>query len=166
MKKLKTSKKTVELIYKQFKNCYISNINTVVDELDKNEQPTEKENIDLLKALIVENKALGQKQMYNFCIIGQILNCLKEKYGKKKYGKNNKEVDIIIKEVYGEEFGNRKYNLYSYQMRNFYIRLYKFALEYPKIMHVDISTITVHGVFNNWKGLKKLIMNDKNFNWK
>jgi hypothetical protein len=138
--------------YDKFKRCYVDRVNTVVDENDKTECfETVEDNIRLLIMVIIENKGLGQKQMYNFAVIGKTLHYLKEKLNFK-----NKALDKLL-----EEYGPQ----YSKDMRNFYIRLYNFSEEYPKIIYVDISEIGIGNLFNKWSPLTDFIKKDEEFDW-
>ena len=148
MSKTSLRNSTPEQFYVEFKRCYFDNVCTVLSESDKSEKNTEQDNIELLKALIMENKGLGQKQMYNLCLIGRTLKCLKE-----VYKMNNTKLDEIV---------NNK-SKFNRNWRDFYIRLYEFAMVFPKIMFVDISTITISNVYNNWSKLTDFIIKEKHF---
>ena len=141
-----------EKFYFCFKNSYFPRVNTAVNESDKNDKYTYDDNIESLKMLITENKGLGQKQMINYCIIGGKIKCLKEKHKMK-----DADFDKLL-----ESFGK----MYSKNMRNFYVRLHKFALKFNRIMFVDISAVGGVGtLYNKWSSLKSMIENEADF-WK
>ena len=51
-------------------------------------------------------------------------------------------------------------------MRNFYVSLYNFAMEFNKIIYVDLSAMGgIENLYNKWSGLKKFIERDADF-WK
>ena len=134
---------TSDKFYNCFKNSYFPRANTVVNESDKNDKYTYDDNIESLKMLITENKGFGQKQMINYCIIGGKIKCLKEKHKMK-----DADFDKLLK-----PFGK----MYSKNMRNFYVRLHKFALKFNRIMYVDISAVGgVGNLYNKWSSLKTI----------
>ncbi len=146
-------KSSPENYYKLFKKNFDPRVNSTLSEIDKTDKYTKNDNISSLKEIIAENAGLGRKQMFNYCVIGGRMNCLKKDYKVK-----NKELDDILK-TYDEK-------LYGKCMRNFYVSLYNFAMEFNKIIYVDLSAMGgIGNVYNKWSGLKKFIERDADF-WK
>ena len=76
---------------------------------------------------------------------------------KKKYKVSNKKLDELLRE--------NNYYGYGKSMRNFYISLHDCALDYNKVMYIDISRLGITKIIAYWKDLKKFIVNDADF-WK
>ena len=146
-------KSSPEDFYKLFKKNFNPSASTALQEIDKLPKHTRDENIKSLKEITVENAGLGQKQMFNHCIIGNRIKCLKEDYKLK-----NKDFNELLK-LYGGK-------LFGMGMRNFYVRLHDFAMKYNNIMYVNISACGgITNLYHKWAALKKMVKNEADF-WK
>jgi len=131
--------------YESFKKSYNNNVSTVINDEQKQEKEGIKENINQIKLIDIENRGLQRKLTYNYCIIGRNLKYLKE-----NMRMTDDQLDSHFKDCIG----------FSKSMRNFYIRYYKLALVYNKLMYVEIL---FREIIKYFKYLEELIEQDKDF---
>jgi len=139
-------------IYEVLKKSYYPQVHTVISDKDLAQTFNKHSTIEKMKAILTGIKGLGQKQMYLYCELGGTFKLLK-----KKYKVSNKKLDALLRE--------NNYHGYGKSMRNFYISLHDCALDYNKVMYIDISRLGITKIIAYWKDLKKFIVNDADF-WK